>query len=86
MIGFETWGQEYLFQCPGYQLDIWVVDRITCINPLTDKKISPTLQFWPYQAIHNFKRLKIWQNGGQQFCNLVNWCHILSLKCSKAVF
>ena len=33
-------------------------------------------------AIHNFMRVKIiqiWQNGGQLFPNLADWCHILSL-------
>ena len=33
-------------------------------------------------AIHNFKWVKIiqiWQNGGQLFSNIADWCHILSL-------
>ena len=33
-------------------------------------------------AIHNFKWVKIiqiWQNRGQRFSNIVDWCHILSL-------
>ena len=33
-------------------------------------------------AINNFKCVKIiqiWQNGGQLFSNLADWCHILSL-------
>ena len=40
-------------------------------------------------AIHNFKWVKIiqiWQNGGQLFSNISDWCHILSLpslKCSS---
>ena len=31
-------------------------------------------------AIHNFKWVKIiqiWQNGGQQFSNLTDWCYVL---------
>ena len=38
-------------------------------------------------AIDNFKWVKIIQisqNGGHGFWNLVDWCHILSLVCSKA--
>ena len=34
-------------------------------------------------AIHNFKWVKIiqiWQNGGQLFLNIADWCHISSLK------
>ena len=37
-------------------------------------------------AIHNFKWVKniqIWQNGGQLFSNIADWCHILSLTCLK---
>ena len=37
-------------------------------------------------AIHNFKWVKIihiWQNGGELFSNIADWCHILSLKCLK---
>ena len=37
-------------------------------------------------AIHNFKWVKIiqiWQNGGQLFSNIADWCPILSLTCSK---
>ena len=37
-------------------------------------------------AIHNFKWVKIiqiWQNGGQLFWNIADWCLILSLTCSK---
>ena len=37
-------------------------------------------------AIHNFKWVKIiqnWQNGGQLFSNLADWCHMLSLTCLK---
>ena len=33
-------------------------------------------------AIHNFKWVKIiqiWQNGGQLFSNIADWCHILTL-------
>ena len=35
-------------------------------------------------AIHNFKWVKIiqiWQNGGQLFSNIADWCRILSLTC-----
>ena len=38
-------------------------------------------------AIHNFKGVKIiqiWQNGGQLFSNLADWCHVLSSICLKA--
>ena len=37
-------------------------------------------------AIHNFKWVKliqIWQNGGQLFTNLADWCHIMALTCLK---
>ena len=37
-------------------------------------------------AIHNFKWVKIipiWQNGGQPFSNISDWCHILSWPCSN---
>ena len=37
-------------------------------------------------AIHNFKWVKIiqfWQNAGQLFSIIANWCHILSLTCLK---
>ena len=37
-------------------------------------------------AIHNFKWVKIiqiWRNGGRLFSNIADWCHILSLTCSK---
>ena len=37
-------------------------------------------------AIHNFKWVKIiqiWQNEGQLFSNIADWCHILSLTCLK---
>ena len=37
-------------------------------------------------AIHNFKPVKIiqiWQNVGQLFSNIADWCHILSLTCLK---
>ena len=37
-------------------------------------------------AIHNFKWVKIiqiWQNGGQLFLNIADWCHISSLTCLK---
>ena len=40
------------------------------------------LLFNPLTAIHNFKWVKniqIWQNGGQLFSNIADWCHILSL-------
>ena len=33
-------------------------------------------------AIHNFKWVKIiqiWQNVGQPFSNIADWCHILSV-------
>ena len=53
--------------------------------PLTAKLFN--LNFHPLEvvsrdAIHNFKWVKIiqiWQNGGQLFSNLADWCHILSL-------
>ena len=38
-------------------------------------------------AIHNFKWVKIiqiWQNGGQLFLNIADWCHILYLTCLKS--
>ena len=37
-------------------------------------------------AIHNFKWvniIQIWQNGGQLFSNIADWCLILSLTCLK---
>ena len=37
-------------------------------------------------AIHNFKWVKIiqiWQNLGQLFSIIADWCHILSLICLK---
>ena len=37
-------------------------------------------------AIHNFKWVKIiqiWQNRGQLFLNIADWCHIFSLTCLK---
>ena len=40
------------------------------------------------EAIHNLKWVKIiqiWQNGGQMFSNIANWCQILSLTCLKGV-
>ena len=39
-------------------------------------------------AIHNIKRMKIiqiLQNVSQRFWNIAAWCHVLFLKCSKAV-
>ena len=39
-------------------------------------------------TIHNFKWVKIiqiWQNGGERFLNLVDLCHVLSLRCLKGV-
>ena len=38
-------------------------------------------------TIHNLKWVKliqIWQNGGQWFWNLADWCRVLSLPCTKA--
>ena len=29
------------------------------------------------------KIIQIWQNGGHLFSNIADWCHILSLTCSK---
>ena len=37
-------------------------------------------------AIHTFKWVKIiqiWQNEGQLFSNLADWCHIMALTCLK---
>ena len=37
-------------------------------------------------AIHNFKWVKIihiWQNGGQMFADIADWCNIFSLTCLK---
>ena len=60
-------------------------------NPLTAKLFN--LNYHPLEivcladAIHNFKWVKIiqiWQNGGQLFSNLADWCHILSLTCLKS--
>ena len=45
------------------------------------------LKSCPADAIHNFKWVKIiqiWQNWGQLFWNLANWCYFLSLTSSKA--
>ena len=58
-------------------------------NPLPAKLFN--LNFHPLEvgladAIHNFKWVKIiqiWQNGGQLFSNIADWCHILSLTCLK---
>ena len=55
------------------------------INPLTATLFN--LNFHPLElcladAIHNFKWLKIiqiWQNEGQLFSDIADWCHILSL-------
>ena len=47
-----------------------VVDRVLCLA----------------DAIPNFKWVKIiqiWQNGGQLFSNIADWCHIFSLTCLK---
>ena len=43
---------------------------------------APALKLCLADAIHNFKWVKIiqiWQNGGQLFSKLADWCHILSL-------
>ena len=61
-------------------------------NPLT--LWPPNYSIWIFthlklclaDAIHNFKWVKIiqlWQNGGQLFSNIADWCHILSLTCLK---
>ena len=56
-------------------------------NPLTAKLFN--LNFHPLEVVdrvHNFKLVKIiqiWQNGGQLFSNIADWCHILSLTCLK---
>ena len=39
-------------------------------------------------AIHNFKWVKIiqiWQNGGQQFSNLTDWCYVFFSTCLKLI-
>ena len=59
------------------------------INPLAAKLFN--LNFHPLKlcladAIHNFKWVKIiqiWQNGGQLFSNIADWCQILSLTCLR---
>ena len=59
------------------------------LYPLTAKLfnlIFTRLKLCLADAIHNFKWVKIiqiWQNGGQLFSNIADWCHILSLTCSK---
>ena len=63
-----------------------VIIRQLDFNPLTAKFLN--LNFHPLEAdaIHNFKWVKliqIWQNGGQLFSNIADWCHILSLTCLK---
>ena len=48
--------------------------------------ISTNLKLFLADAINNFKWVKIiqiWQNRGQLFSNIADWCHILSLTCSK---
>ena len=51
-------------------------------NPLTANYsiwIFTHLKLCLADAIHNFKWVKIiqiWQNGGQLFSNLADWCHI----------
>ena len=48
--------------------------------------ISTHLKLCLADAIHNFKWVKIiqiWQNGGQLFSNIADWCHISSLACLK---
>ena len=44
------------------------------------------LKLFLADAIHNIKWMKIiqiWQNGGQLFSNIADWCGILSLTCLK---
>ena len=59
------------------------------INPLTAKLkigIFTHLKLCLADAIHYFKWVKIiqiWQNGGQLFSYIADWCHILSLTCLK---
>ena len=64
------------------------------INPLNAKLFNLITIIWIFihlklclaDAIHNFKWLKIiriWQNGGQLFSNIADWCHILALTCLR---
>ena len=49
--------------------------------------ILPHLKLCLADAIYNYKWVKIihiWQNGGQRFWDLVDWCHVLCLTCLKA--
>ena len=67
---------------------VLVGKSILCtLNPLTAKLFN--LNFHPLEVVSRWrdKWVKIihinWQNGGELFWNLADWCHILSLTCLK---
>ena len=72
---------------PAQHIHIFLlIDLLTLYPPNYSIWIFTRLKLCLADAIHNFKWVKIiqiWQNRGQLFSNIADWCHILYLTCLK---
>ena len=66
-------------------LKLWIASARHNFNPLTAKLFN--LNFHPLEIVSRWRdpqlqvgeNIQIWQNEGQLFSNIADWCHILSL-------